>query len=151
MVEQEKQSSTITYRVKVAMQALAIQMSNPLAGAGNGSQMPILGGGGQKVLQALYDCEVGTAYPPTSEGFEELAASVGKTIQSVGMKAHQNAGLTPPDHVEIAHTIFLTLVEEHGKDKMVRVSGGGTGMVNGDTRGFIADHDPAMVYLDAGG
>jgi len=139
---------TATYWTKIGMQALATQLGNSLGGA-NGGRMPTtpLLGGGQQILQATYDCEVETYHPPGSAEFEELAAGVGTVIQDTGKAAQSSTALTPPDHVEIAHMAFLALVERYGEDSRVKVSGGGTGLVNRDTRGFVAEHIPVRVSV----
>jgi len=155
MTEEEKQPVTITYWARVGMYSTAPLNATPLAAIGlvspnnqnrNPSQPQQVAGGEQRVLAAIYQYQVETEFPPATPGFEETVISMREIINDGGGKAPKGE-----DHMKTADDVFLTMVEEYGKDKMVKVSGGGTGLSNGDTRGFVAEHDPALVSLAAGG
>ncbi len=153
MAEAGNKPVTVTYWVRVGMYATAPLDVDPLAALGlisgnnqNPSQPQQGAGVEQKVLAAVYQYQVETEFPPATPGFEEQAIGMAKIINDGGREA-----LAGADHMDIARTVFLTMVQEYGEDRMVKVSGGGTGLSNGDTRGFVAEHDPALVYLEAGG
>jgi len=153
MAEAEKQSVTITYWARVGMYSTAPLNASPLAAIGlvspnnqNPAQPQQGASGEQRVLAAIYQYQVETEFPPATPGFEETVISMREIINDGGGKAPKGE-----DHMKTADVVFLTMVEEYGKERMVKVSGGGTGLSNGDTRGFVAEHDPALVYLNAGG
>ncbi len=148
MVEQDDKSSTITYWVRVGMHSLKPVNVNPPNALGllNGNPRQLEMREPQSVVEAAYQYEVETPFRPGTVEFAEVDTDMRKIINEAAQKM-----LSGTDHVHGARAVFLTMIEKYGKESRVKMSGGGTGMLNKDLRAFVAEHDPAMVYLDAGG
>ena len=146
---QEAEHVTTIYWVRIGMQTTATQLPNSALGSGNGSRIPNipdLASQRIQLIQSAYQCEVETLNPPSSDEFKELTKEVGAIVNET-CRVAQSKAITALDHVEAAHMVFLALVERYGEVRRVKVSGGGTGQVNADTRSFVAEYDYMLASV----
>jgi len=125
-----------TYWNKVTLNVTAMAVTPFLSSLKNG---PSAIQPNSPMLQAVYTFWVETPLTPNTPEFIQSAQEIENQI-NIWAKEIAQKSLTTPDHLDVAYKLFVLMVEEYGQTSSVSVLGGGTGMVNGDTRGFRADH-----------